>query len=162
MGYAILYVGMKRPVSSKGFTLVEIMIVVAIIGLLAAIGVPKMLEAGRRTRTARVAREFKTAGHAFVQYAVENGDYPADKLPAQIPDGMNEYLAGFPWTEETVIGGQWDWDYGVFGVIAGVSVKSPKWDSTRMAAVDNLIDDGNLGSGQFRARTDGYIYILEE
>jgi prepilin-type N-terminal cleavage/methylation domain-containing protein len=153
---------MKMPVSSMGFTLVEIMIVVAIIGLLAALGIPGMVEAGRKSRAARVAREIKTAGHAFVQYAFEHGNYPADNLPAQMPDGMNDYLAGFPWSEETAIGGQWDWDYEVFGVTAGVSVKSPKWDSTRMAAIDSLIDDGNLASGHFRARSDGYIYILEE
>ena len=148
--------------SRKGFTLVEIMIVTSIVGLLAAIGVPSMLGAGQNTRKARFAREIKAAGHAFVQYALDHGDYPADKTPAQMPNGMGEYLSRFPWSEETVIGGQWDWDYEVFGVHAGVSVKSPNWDSEQMQEIDAMIDDGNLGSGQFRQRSGGYIYILEE
>lgn len=138
------------------------MIVTAIIGLLAAMGIPKMLAAGQDTRAARFAREIKAAGHAFVQYAFEHGEYPADKTPAQMPAGMDDYLSGFPWSEETVIGGHWDWDYGVFGVIAGVSVKSPNWNDEQMQKIDARIDDGNLGSGHFRQRSGGYIYILEE
>jgi prepilin-type N-terminal cleavage/methylation domain-containing protein len=153
---------MKTRISSNGFTLTEIMIVVSVIGLLAALGIPKMLESGRRTRAARFAREIKAAGHAFVQYAFDHGAYPADKTPAQMPDGMAPYLAGFPWFEETVIGGQWDWDYGVFGVTAGVSVKAPDWESEQVRLIDELIDDGNLAGGHFRQRSGGYIYILEE
>jgi len=153
---------MKKFASKKGFTLVEVMIVVSIVGLLAAIGVPSMVGAGENTRKARFAREIKSAGHAFVQYAFDHGDYPADTIPAQMATGMAEYLNGFPWIEETVIGGQWDWDYEVFGVHAGVSVKSPNWDDDQMREVDALIDDGNLGSGQFRKRPGGYIFILEE
>ena len=154
--------GMKNVLSSKGFTLIEVMMVVAIIGLLAAIGIPKMLKAGRNTRATRLSREIKTAGHAFVQYAFDHGEYPADNFPGQMPDGMSAYLIGFPWAEETVVGGRWDWDYGVFGITAGISVQSPDWDAARMQAVDMKIDDGNLGTGHFRQRPGGFIYILEE
>lgn len=153
---------MSSTASRKGFTLVEIMIVVGIIGLLAAMGIPKMLEAGMKTRAARMAREFETVSHAFVQYAFEHGDYPADRLPAEMPDGMDDYLAGFPWGEQTAIGGRWDWDYEVFGVIAGVSLNTPDWNAEQMAKIDHLIDNGDLGSGQFRQRSGGYIYVLEE
>jgi type II secretory pathway pseudopilin PulG len=138
------------------------MIVVALIGLLASLAVPNMLNAGQDTRKSRFARDIQNAGHTFVQYSFDHGSYPTDKTPAQMPDGMAEYLKGFPWTEETVIGGNWDWDYGVFGVTAGVSVKSPKWGDEQMQEVDALIDDGNLAGGQFRKRSGGYIYILEE
>lgn len=154
---------MRMNVSGKnGFTLVEIMIVVAIIGLLAALSVPAVLEAGINARARRFAREIKTAGHAFVQYAAENGDYPADVTPAQLPDGMAPYLEDFPWYEKTVIGGVWDWDFGQFGTRAGVSVYEPDWNDEGMAKIDAVIDDGNLNTGQFRKRSNGYMYILEE
>jgi prepilin-type N-terminal cleavage/methylation domain-containing protein len=153
---------MKMNQAKYGFTLVEIMIVVAIVGLLASIGIPNMLKAGMNTRKSRFSREIQTAGHAFVQYAFEHGQYPGDKTPAQIPEGMTEYLQKFPWAEDTVIGGNWDWDFEQFGVKAGVSVKSPKWEDEQMLEIDELMDDGNLGSGQFRKRSGGYIYILEE
>ncbi len=145
-----------------GFTLVEIMVVTAIIGITASIGVPALHEAGIKTRARRIARELQTAGHAFVQYSFDHGSYPPDRTPRQIPDGMGEYLGKFPWAEDTCIGGQWDWDYQQFGFEAGVSVYRPNWGADLMLKVDEVLDDGNLSTGQFRQRSAGYIYILEE
>jgi len=152
----------KVHTKKHGFTLVEIMITTSIIGLLASLSIPNMLKAGNNTRKARFARDIQTAGHAFVQYAFIHGDYPADKTPSQMPNGMADYLKAFPWSDQTVIGGQWDWDYEVFGVHAGVSVKSPNRTTEQMQEIDAMIDDGNLSSGSFRQRAGGYIYILEE
>jgi prepilin-type N-terminal cleavage/methylation domain-containing protein len=146
----------------NGFTLVEIMIVVAIIGILAALGFPAMYKAGNKTRANRFARDIQIAGHAFIQYTMEKGAYPADKTPGQIPAGMSGYLWNFPWTEDTVVGGQWDWDYEQLGTKAGVSVHMPAWQDDRMQLIDAVMDDGNLSTGQFRKRSGGYIYVLEE
>jgi prepilin-type N-terminal cleavage/methylation domain-containing protein len=148
--------------TKRGFTLVEIMIVVAIIGILAALGFPAMYEAGNRTRARRLARDIQTAGHAFIQYAMENGQYPADRTPAQMPAGMSGYLWNFPWAENTAVGGHWDWDYQQFGTKAAVSVHMPDWNDDRMQRVDAVVDDGNLSTGQFRKRAGGYMYVLEE
>ena len=146
----------------SGFTLVEISITSAIIGLLATLAVPNLLEAGIQARNRRFAADIRAAGHAFVQYAMEHGEYPKDKTPSQMPDGMAEYLSGIDWGGKTVIGGQWDWDYKVFSVLAAVSVKSPAWSAKRMKEIDAIIDNGDLSSGQFRRRSGGYMYVLEE
>jgi prepilin-type N-terminal cleavage/methylation domain-containing protein len=146
----------------KGFTLVEIMIVTAIIGLLAMIAVPAFLRANWRARRARYAHDVRVAAAGFEIYAMENGDYPPDRTPGVIPPGMGGYLKKVRWTEETSLGGNWDWDYGVFGLTAGVSVKSPKADIDQLKLLDGEIDDGSLASGVFRMRSGGYIYILQE
>jgi prepilin-type N-terminal cleavage/methylation domain-containing protein len=55
-----------------GFTLVEIMIVVAIIALLAAIAVPGFLRARKRSQASRVINDLRLIDSAVDQYAIEN------------------------------------------------------------------------------------------
>ncbi len=55
-----------------GFTLVEIMIVVAIIGLLAAIAVPSFIRARQRAQATTVLNEARQLDAAKDQYALEN------------------------------------------------------------------------------------------
>src|SRR6266851_6507861 len=54
-----------------GFTLVEIMIVVAIIALLAAIAVPNFLRARKRSQATRVLEDLRMLDAAVDQYAIE-------------------------------------------------------------------------------------------
>ena len=55
-----------------GFTLVEIMIVVAIIALLASIAVPGFLRARKRTQASRVLNDLRHLDGAIDQYALES------------------------------------------------------------------------------------------
>jgi prepilin-type N-terminal cleavage/methylation domain-containing protein len=55
-----------------GFTLVEIMIVVAIIALLAAIAVPNFLRARKRSQATRIMEDLRMLDSATDQYAIEN------------------------------------------------------------------------------------------
>src|SRR5579862_5032364 len=54
-----------------GFTLVEIMIVVAIIALLAAIAVPNFLRARKRSQATRILEDLRLLDAACDQYAIE-------------------------------------------------------------------------------------------
>jgi len=54
-----------------GFTLVEIMIVVAIIALLAAIAVPNFLRARKRSQASRILEDLRILDSATDQYAIE-------------------------------------------------------------------------------------------
>ncbi len=57
--------------NKRGFTLVEIMIVVAIISLLAAIAVPNFLRARKRSQATRVLEDLRILDNALDQYALE-------------------------------------------------------------------------------------------
>ena len=59
----------KRP---AGFTLVEIMVVVAVIALLAALAVPGFLRARKRSQASRVLNDLRLIDSAVDQYAIEN------------------------------------------------------------------------------------------
>src|SRR5688572_7953191 len=63
---------MKTHHHSKGFTLIEIMIVVAIIGLLASVAIPSILNAIEKTRRQTCANNRKTIEGAKLQWALEH------------------------------------------------------------------------------------------
>src|SRR5689334_2953440 len=64
---------MLKNITKKrgGFTLVEIMIVVAIIALLAAIAVPGFLRARKRAQASKVLNDLRMIDAAVDQYAIE-------------------------------------------------------------------------------------------
>ena len=77
---------MKRKDGQKGFTLIELMIVVAIIGILAAIAIPNFISMQDRAREGSVKANMHTAQLAMEDFAVQNdGVYAtaeADALPS--------------------------------------------------------------------------------
>jgi len=57
--------------STSAFTLVEIMVVVAIIALLASIAVPNFLRARKRSQAARIISDLRIIDAGISQYAIE-------------------------------------------------------------------------------------------
>jgi len=62
-----------KKMNKKGFTLVEIMIVVAIIGLLAAIGIPSILNAMSKSKESAMARNIAEVNKAKAQLTLPTG-----------------------------------------------------------------------------------------
>ena len=146
---------------SRGFTLVELLVVITIIGILAAMAIPAFAEYKKKATYSRFLSELKMAEKAFLAYNLERGSYPPDNFPGGTPPGMATYLGTF-FQDRPAIGGQWDWDYQQFGLKAGISVFQPPLTVVEMRTIDRYADDGNLNTGKFRQRLNGYIYILEE
>ena len=73
---------MLRKLTTKraGFTLVEIMIVVAIIALLAAIAVPGFLRARKRSQASKVLNDLRLISSAMDQYAIEANKQTNDPI----------------------------------------------------------------------------------
>jgi prepilin-type N-terminal cleavage/methylation domain-containing protein len=61
----------KLTTKRAGFTLVEIMIVVAIIALLAAIAVPGFLRARKRSQASKILNDLRLIDAAIDQYAID-------------------------------------------------------------------------------------------
>ena len=92
---------MHRKVNTKrgGFTLVEIMIVVAIIALLAAIAVPNFLRSRKRSQATQVLEDLRILDSAIDQYAIEtnkSGGSPAAWADVQnyMKTGTRLYSSG--------------------------------------------------------------------
>ena len=151
---------MKR---NAGFTLVELMIVVAIIADLCVIALPSYQRSRQSAQNARFASDLRVASSAFEMYATENNRYPAESAVSQLPPGMDQYLRGVSWSAQNSLGGHWDWDYDQGYCKAAVCVELPTdADPLQMVDIDTRIDNGILSTGTFRERSvRRYAYIIE-
>ncbi len=67
--------------SKKGFTLIELMIVVAIIGILAAIAIPAYSNYSKKAKLTEVTHAMGAVGNALVEYYQSRGAMPAGTTP---------------------------------------------------------------------------------
>ncbi len=77
----------KLQTRCGAFTLVEIMIVVAIIALLAAIAVPGFLRSRKRSQATKILNDLRMIDSAIDQYAIETGRKSSD--PVAVADWTN-------------------------------------------------------------------------
>ena len=66
--------------SSKGFTLIEMLIVIVVIAILALIVIPRLLGAGRKAKEASLKGDLHQLRNAIQQFEADCGDYPGTDL----------------------------------------------------------------------------------
>jgi prepilin-type N-terminal cleavage/methylation domain-containing protein len=107
------------------FTLVEIMIVVAVIALLAAVAIPSFLRARKRSQAVQVKNDLRLIDEAVAQYAVDTNRSTGD--PVAVDDWLDYMKDGTTLAEsaQDVFGN----DYGDQTVDSLPNVPANTWDA---------------------------------
>lgn len=162
---------MRNPTQQTraAFTLVEIMIVVAILALITTIAVPSWLRARMRAHNAKFINDVRVHSHAVDNYATDNKTYPPDYPPGALdptPAGMvpfKEYVDDEgKWAQPTPIGGSWDLQGGTGPIVSAVGATGYTVDLIQMELLDELGDNDDPNSGPMRIDGPGYYYVIEE
>jgi prepilin-type N-terminal cleavage/methylation domain-containing protein len=161
----------RRQSRTHAFTLVEIMVVVVIIGLLAAMGMPAYRKATLRSKASAVQNDLRTFSTAFITYNLQNGSWPANVDAREIPPELASALTN-NFTLKTPIGGYYKWNYDV--AADGITVKAAiiiqsdtdnpvSDDEDLRLQIDRQMDDGVLETGNIQVgSTNSLVYIIEK
>jgi type II secretory pathway pseudopilin PulG len=129
------------------------MIVVVIIGLLAALAIPAFQRVQRASQNARVINDFRVFSQAFEVYNTVNGVWPNNVGAGQVPTAPVPMTGDFKaatWQAVTVLGGRWNWDNNLAsGGEAGICISNFTCTDAQLEEIDAKIDDGDLTTGNF-------------
>lgn len=155
----------------RAFTLVEIMVVVVIIGLLAAAGIPTYRHITMRSKVTALENDLRLFSTAIQTYTLQNGRWPADGDPQVVPPELASTLPS-NFIAPTPIGGVYKWNYDVpaDGITAKAAVLVltangyPVSDDEEMLTMlDKQMDDGDLTTGTIQVgSTNSLVFIIEK
>ena len=137
----------------RAFTLIEILIVVVILGILAAMAFPRFKDVSGEARRTAFINSAKIFVSAAKRYELDYGVYP-DEKHGELPVGFGDYIQSNRWESATPIGGLWEAKVNTGGVTAALGVhyggSDPGYDPAQMLLIDEMADDGDLATGAFR------------
>ena len=107
----------------RGFTFIELLVVVTIVGLLSSIAVPKYRAMKQRAQATNVLADLQVVRVAVMSYYADYNQFPPEAGPGTAPANLEKYLpVGFGFARDT-----WSMDYdfvssaGENGDLVGVS-----------------------------------------
>jgi general secretion pathway protein G len=119
--------------SVSGFTLIELMVVIIILGILAGLIIPRIMEDPEKAKVVKAKLQIEGFSAALKRYKLDNGDYPSTdqglqalvekpsvgKIPARYPDkGYLSKIPKDPWGNDYLYvcpGEHGDFDLIAFG-----------------------------------------------
>lgn len=156
---------MQHKRMHHAFSLIEILVVVVVIGILAAVVVPNTIMAGDMARVAATGEDLKAIARAVEAYRNDTGRWPRDANRAVLPPELAEFFTkADPFIKTVPIGGIYDYD-GATGsrgprITIRAGTGNPIAADATITELDEAIDDGNLGTGRLRKQGGAITYSI--
>ncbi|MDN0075708.1 pilin [Crenobacter sp. SG2303] len=126
---------MARRSLQQGFTLIELMIVIAIVGILASIAIPLYQEHIARAKVTEALQALSVARTAVAEYAVTNNKMPDNKEAAGLSRVSSTYVNGIDYAKGA------DASHGTIVVTLSDAVGPGIQDKTNQFSLAVAIDD---------------------
>jgi len=125
-----------------GFTIVELLVVVTIVGILTSIAIPKFRAVKRRATATQIVGDFDVVRHAAMSFFVDSGYFPPEAGSGATPRNLGPYLpSGFKFTRSDWMMDYENWPTGGVGgaTVIGVSftTKDQQLGATAMSLLGN-------------------------
>lgn len=78
----------------RGFTIIEMLMVMIVLGLLSAIALLKFIDLRATARTAALVGDFRAVTVAVFNYYADREEFPPEAGAGSVPNGLRPYLSG--------------------------------------------------------------------
>jgi prepilin-type N-terminal cleavage/methylation domain-containing protein len=152
-----------RPSKSQaGFSLLEIIVVVTVIGLLVAIALPAYGKLQRKSINTLMTNELRVASGALEHYVFETGSWPPDGAGGW-PAELTGYLPPPDrWSKPAPIGGAWAWALDMEEATASLRINNFTAPADQITELDQMMDDGNIETGSLMVTGTSLVYVLQK
>ncbi len=150
---------MQRKTRLFGFTLVELAVAVAIIGILAVLALPAFQRSRDNARIGALQNDIRLYGQDFDTFELDNGFYPPSvSTPGVFPTGMEDRMSP-AWKLPSPLGGTYRWVYTTedepadrvaYIDIVHSAANPIAIDPDRLIDIDETLDDGNPSTGMLQ------------
>ena len=126
----------------RGFTFVELLVSMTVVGILSAVAVPKYIDLKRRANTTKVIGDIQVVRVAVITFFADSAYFPAEVGAGVTPKNLQKYLPiGFSFSEP-----RWTLDYENWSVDAESSLT----DAPSLIGVSVTTQDPELGEATSR------------
>ncbi|MEM9372644.1 MAG: prepilin-type N-terminal cleavage/methylation domain-containing protein [Planctomycetota bacterium] len=150
----------------RGFSLIELLVVIIVIGIVAAVVVPNTILAGDTARVAATVQDLRSIEKALEAYRNSSGRWPSDVGRAVMPAEIaGSFTKSDPFAKLVPAGGVLDYDGATstrgprIRIVSSSGNNIPN-DET-IAEIDAEIDDGDIATGRFRKAGSAIEFYLQ-
>lgn len=156
--------GVVEPIEkAKKYNLVDVMIAFVGISFIASVAVPVLQHFRQHSQNAQFTEDISVFRAALQNFKQQHGNFLTDSEPGNVHSTMTAYIDVSHFETLPSIGGMWDIEMNNSGVISAVGVYNPTVSKEQLALIDEMIDDGDIASGQLRFISNNcYSWVLEE